>query len=219
MELVVEGLACRRGGRRVLAGVGLRLPAGRALRVTGANGAGKSTLLRALAGLLSLDAGEARLDGARLSDRESWVERVALAGHLDAVKPPLTVAANLRAWAGIYGVAPSRADAALAAMRLEALADRPAGECSAGQKRRLGLARLLTLDRPLWLLDEPTVSLDAASATTFAAAVRRHLAGGGLALVATHAPIDLGDAAELRLSPPPAGTRLAAADPFLEGAW
>jgi heme exporter protein A len=225
MELVLEQLACRRGGRTVFAGLHFRLTAGTAALVRGPNGAGKSSLLRVVAGLLPPAEGDVRLGNASLArDRSALQESVLLAGHLDAVKPALTVAENLRAWAGILGAEPARAIAALDRFGLGAIADRPAGQCSAGQRRRLGLARLLVADRPLWLLDEPTVSLDAASAALVADLVRAHAAAGGLALIATHIDLGLGPGPALDMPAPgaaPAATGAAAAarDAFLEGDW
>jgi heme exporter protein A len=190
MDLVVDTLACRRAGRAVFAGLSFTVRGGEAAALRGPNGAGKSSLLRVLAGLVPAEAGDARLGGVSLAgDREAFRGLLAYAGHLDAVKPQLTVAENLGFWADLYGG--GRVAAALARFGLERIADYPAGYCSAGQKRRLGLARLLVADRPLWLLDEPTVSLDAAATAVFADAVREHVAAGGLALAATHVAMGL----------------------------
>lgn len=178
MELTVTDLAVGRGGVPVLAGVSFGLGAGQALVLRGPNGSGKTTLLRTVAGLQPPLAGQ--VTGAE--------ERIAYAAHADGLKAALTVAENLIFWASVFGrseIAP-----ALAAFDLEGLVDRRAGQLSAGQKRRLGLARLMVTGRDVWVLDEPTVSLDAASVALFADAVRGHLARGGSALMATH--IDLG---------------------------
>lgn len=216
-------IALRRGGRAVLAGLSFRAEPGRALIVRGPNGAGKSTLLRALAGMLPLTGGTVRLGDVDLSDRAAFSECVAYAGHLDAVKPALTVAENLAVWAGLFGAAAGRAAAALDRFGLGALGQRPAAQCSAGQRRRLGLARLLVVDRPLWLLDEPTVSLDAASAATVADLIRTHCAGGGIALIATHVDLGLDDAEVLELGPYRAARAPAGGatedDAFLAGDW
>ncbi|MEO0679317.1 MAG: heme ABC exporter ATP-binding protein CcmA [Pseudomonadota bacterium] len=228
MELVVERLACRRGGRRVFEGVSLRIAAGEARLLRGPNGAGKSSLLRVLAGLTPAEAGSARLGEASLDDGETWRERVALAGHLDAVKPALSVRENLAAWAAMEGRGAATVEAALERFGLAALAGDPAQWCSAGQKRRLGLARLLVLRRPLWLLDEPTVSLDVGWTAVFAEAVRAHCAAGGLALAASH--VDMGFGAENAVELAPRGAPLASApagaagsagadDPFLAEEW
>lgn len=217
MPLEVSALHCNRAGRTVLHGVGFSLADGGAMVLRGPNGVGKSTLLRALAGLLPAD-GSIRLDGRRL-DRDAAAEVVAYAGHLDAVKPQLTVAGNLGFWAALGGGTPG---AALQAFELAAIADRPAYLCSAGQKRRLGLARLLLAPRRLWLLDEPTVALDTTAEATLTAAIDRHRAAGGMAIIATHAPLTLAPpAATLTLTPPAAATSGPAlsGNPFLTGPW
>lgn len=178
VELVVSDLTVARGGVPVLSGISLRVGAGEAALLRGPNGSGKTTLLRTLAGLQPPMAGEVSLPP----------EEIAYAAHADGLKPTLTVAENLAFWAAIYGTGETRA--AMERFRLSDLARRPAQNLSAGQKRRLGLARLLVTGRKVWLLDEPTVSLDVTSVALFADAVRAHLATGGLALIATH--IDLG---------------------------
>ena len=219
MGLDIADLSLRRGGRLVVSGLSFSVAPGGALLLRGPNGVGKSTLLRALAGLLPLAGGAARLDGVdRRADPEGFGERLAYAGHLDAAKAQLTLAENLGFWAGMFGAAPGAVAPALAAFGLAAIADRPAGACSAGQKRRLGLARLLLAPRRLWLLDEPTVSLDAETTATFAGLVAAHCAGGGMALIATHVDLGLPAAEALRLQPLRAGHAAAASDdPFLAG--
>jgi heme exporter protein A len=219
MDLTVSDLACRRAGRRVFAGVSFTLRAGEAATLRGPNGSGKSSLLRVLAGLIPPEAGAARFGETALSDRESWQERIAYAGHLDAVKPQLSVAENLESWAALYGSAPGAVAAALDRFGLTAIADYPASYCSAGQKRRLGLARLPVAGRPLWLLDEPTVSLDADSVAVFAAMVRAHVAAGGVAVAATHVPLGLEDGPVIEMRPASESPAPAGSDPFLEGAW
>ena len=215
MGLSVTDLSCNRGGRRVLDGVSFELAAGEALVLRGPNGAGKSTLLRALAGLVPAE-GRVALDG-RVMGREARAEAMGYAGHLDAIKPQLTVAENLAFWARLFG---GEAGPALAAMGLGRLAERPAHLCSAGQKRRLGLARLMVAARRVWLLDEPTVALDAEAVARLTAAVGAHLAGGGLALVATHVALEIGPARTLTLTGEAAGAASGAGgDPFLAGAW
>ena len=178
MDLIVFDLTVARGGVPVLEGVSFVLTSGAALVLRGPNGAGKTTLLRTVAGLQPPMAGT--VSGAE--------DRIAYAAHADGIKQVLTVAENLSLWADVFGQ--SDIEPALEAFNLEDLRDRAAGSLSAGQKRRLGLARLMVTGRPVWVLDEPTVSLDVASVALFADAVRAHLAAGGSALMATH--IDLG---------------------------
>jgi heme exporter protein A len=221
MELILDGLACRRGGRTVFSGLSFRVPEGTVTLVRGPNGSGKSSLLRVIAGLLPPSDGDVRLGDVSLAaDPGAMQERVAFAGHLDAVKPALTVAANLDAWTGVFGASRRRTQLALARFGLDGIAGQSAGQCSAGQRRRLGLARLMLLDRPLWLLDEPTVSLDADAAALVAALVREHAAGGGIALVATHVDLDVGWAPVLEMAGPASRAGPAAAgDEFLQGRW
>ncbi|KPU84095.1 cytochrome C biogenesis protein CcmA [Marinosulfonomonas sp. PRT-SC04] len=184
MELIkVSNLACARGGIAVLDEVNFSLKAGQVLLLRGPNGIGKTTLLRTLAGL------QPALEG----DVVVAPDAITYGAHADGVKTTLTVTENLRFWAQVYGV--SDIEPALKAFNLEGLENRAAHNLSAGQKRRLGLARLLVTGRKIWALDEPTVSLDVASVALFADAVRRHCAGGGAALIATH--IDLGIEADV----------------------
>lgn len=188
MSLSVTDICVARGGLPVLAGLSFSVSSGQALILRGPNGSGKTTLLRTIAGLQPALAGS--IDGAE--------DSIAYAAHSDGLKPTLTVTENLMFWAHVFG---SRdIEPALEVFNLQDLRDRMAGALSAGQKRRLGLARLLVTRRPVWVLDEPTVSLDAASVALFADAVRNHLSDGGSALIATH--IDLGlDADVLDVTP------------------
>ena len=218
--LELKGLRKSFGKTEIIRGVDLAISEGERHAVIGPNGAGKSTLLRLIAGLLPLSGGDVRLGEVSLaSDRAALQERTAYAGHLDAVKPALTVHQNLAHWAAIFGDN-GDVDAALAFFGLERIADRPAAQCSAGQKRRLGLARLRIMNRPLWLLDEPTVSLDTDSSALVAGMVRAHCATGGLALIATHIDLGLGDAAILDLAALSRERAIAdETDAFLSGDW
>lgn len=192
----------------------------------GPNGAGKTTLLRALAGLAPPDSGEIRLDGLA-AGADGWEETVAYAGHLDGLKPQLTLLENLRFWAALYGAEAGAASGALAAFGLEALGTRPAGACSAGQKRRAGLARLMLVPRALWLLDEPTVALDAEATGQLLRVLAAHGSGGGMAVIATHVPLGLAGQRELVLAGPASIPSTGSdgqgggddADPFLSGRW
>ncbi|QXT38122.1 heme ABC exporter ATP-binding protein CcmA [Gymnodinialimonas ceratoperidinii] len=210
MVLSVSDLACARGPAQVLAGVTFSLDRGEALILRGPNGAGKTTLLRTLAGLTPPIRG-------RLSHAE---DAIAYAAHADGLKAQLTVTENLRFWADIFGQ--HDIEPALLAFALHPLAERTAGELSAGQKRRLSLARLLVTGRPIWALDEPTVSLDTENTARFAAVVETHLARGGSAIIATHIDLGLPSARTLDITPYvakgiPAADTLAD-DPFLGAA-
>ena len=200
MQLVAENLVLERGGRNVVDVLSLRLEPGAALVLTGPNGSGKSTLLRALAGYMRPAAGSVRITGAG-EDREPS-EVCHFVGHVDGIKTHLTAAENLTFWATYLGGPANvvaRVEAALQEFALDALADIPAGYLSAGQKRRLALARLAAAERPLWLLDEPTVSLDAASVEVLVAAINAHLKAGGMAVIATHVPMALAPMQQIRL--------------------
>ncbi len=197
MRLSAFDLACRRGGRDVFNGISFSVTNGEGLIVAGRNGAGKSSLLRMLAGLLRIAGGRLALEG---GDSELTIgEQAHYLGHQDALKPSLSVGENLRFWAGFFGAASADIGGPLTAVGLDTLADLPAAYLSAGQRRRLSIARLLAVKRPIWLLDEPTSALDAAAQERLREFMRAHLAGGGLILAATHGPIGLDGARELRL--------------------
>jgi len=194
-----RGLACRRGERLVFAGLAFTLPPGGALALTGPNGSGKSSLLRVMAGLTPPEAGVLGWDGAEVrQDPAAHRARLHFIGHHDAVKPVLTVAETLAFWAGMRGgqaVAP-----ALARFGLTALADWPCRLLSAGQRRRLALARLAASPAPLWLLDEPLTGLDSDAVSDLAGAIAGHRAQGGLVAYSTHAPLPLDGVATLSLT-------------------
>jgi len=197
MRLIAVDLACRRGGREVFAGINFSLASGEALTVTGRNGAGKSSLLRTVVGLVRLAQGGLTIEGGATD--LTIAEQAHYLGHLDAQKPALSVTENLRFWAAFLGAGAASIAPALEAVGLDELADLPAAYLSAGQRRRLSIARLITVKRPIWLLDEPTSTLDAAAQQSLIALMRNHLAEGGLILSATHSPLGLDGAKELRL--------------------
>jgi heme exporter protein A len=190
MNFAVENLAVGRGGVALLEGVNLTLSPGGFTLLQGPNGAGKTTLLRVLAGLAPPLAGKVDFPP----------DQAVYAGHLDGVKARLTLAENLSFWQGLYGASSALRAKAETRFRLAPLAGRLAGRLSAGQKRRLGLSRLLLAARPLWLLDEPNVSLDAEHRGLFAEVLAQHLAGGGAALIASHVEIGLEPAQVLDLA-------------------
>jgi len=193
-----ENLLCIRGERTVFTGLGFAVGPGDALVLTGPNGSGKSSLLRMMAGLLPPASGILYRDGEDIrAAPEEHRASLHYVGHLDAVKPVLTVAENLAFWAGIRQMEAPVGEA-LGAFGLKNLADTPARLLSAGQKRRLNLARLAASPAPLWLLDEPTVALDSAAVAALVALVARHRESGGMAVVSTH--IDLGIAASATLA-------------------
>lgn len=196
-----SGLACRRGGRAVFDGLDFALPAGGALVLRGPNGSGKSTLLRCLAGLLRPAAGRILWNGADVAaDRDGHCRRLRYLGHQEAVKPQLSVAENLRFGAALAGAGQIDPEPALAALGIAGLADLPARFLSAGQRRRLALARLVAAPAPLWLLDEPLAGLDDAARAGFAALVAAHRRAGGMVVLSGHGEIELPDAATLDLA-------------------
>jgi len=206
MKLIVDNLTCKRGLRTIFKGVGFELFSGKGLLLTGKNGSGKTTLLRMLAGFIEPAKGEIRLEGGD-SERE-LMEQCHYVGHFNGVKHSFTVRENLQfiseylgadAASGADGSATEAQREAISIFGLRGLEDIPAGLLSAGQKRRLGLARLLLVRRPVWFLDEPSVSLDAQSVEVLAGVVSRHIEGGGLAIAATHVPLGLDFTQELKL--------------------
>ena len=185
----VEDIAVSRGGVPLLAGISFEVLTGSALVLRGPNGLGKTSLLRGLAGLQDLDAGRVTVDP----------ETVVYAAHADGIKHALTVRENLEFWASTFGT--NGIDHAVEAFELNDLVERATGTLSAGQKRRVGLARLLVTGRKIWILDEPTVSLDRHTVLKFGAIVSDHLANGGAAIIATHIDLGLPDAEVLELTP------------------
>ncbi|MGE0258305.1 MAG: heme ABC exporter ATP-binding protein CcmA [Alphaproteobacteria bacterium] len=199
-DLVGEHLACRRGGRLVFARIDLRLPAGGALILTGGNGSGKSSLLRLLATLLAPAEGRLVWAGRPVAaDPHRYRAAIEYAGHLDAIKPALTPRETLSFWAALRGGVAPAIEAALDRFGLRAVADWPCRFLSAGQRRRLALARLIAVPCPVWLLDEPTAALDGDGEARLITAIAEHRAAGGRLVVATHQPLPLPDAETIRL--------------------
>ena len=197
MRISASNLGCVRGSREIFRNVNFSLASGQVLAVLGPNGAGKSSLLRIIAGLLRLEAGRLDLEG---GDSELTIpEQAHYLGHQDALKPSLSVAENLTFWAGYLGNGRAGLADALETVGLAPIRDLPAGYLSAGQRRRLSIARLVAIPRPIWLLDEAAAALDQAAQGRLIDLMRRHLAGGGLILAATHAPLGLDAVQELQL--------------------
>lgn len=199
MQLIGDKLSVTRGGRALFAGLSFRVGAGETLLVTGPNGAGKTTLLRTIAGFAAPAEGRVVLEKGE-ADR-ALSEQCHFVGHANAVKGGLTVVENVQFWSGFLGQDPSNVDAALDLFGLAPLRDIPAAYLSAGQKRRLGLARLLATKRPIWLLDEPTSSLDRTAQEALIEVANAHLRDGGIIVAATHAPLGYAGSRELALGP------------------
>jgi heme exporter protein A len=189
MRLSGRAVRCIRGGREVFSSLDFDAGAGEALAVTGPNGAGKTSLLRLIAGLLTPFAGSIRLDGG--DGEHTLAEQSHYLGHRDALKPSLSVMENLSFWQDFLGGEIFDPGESLAAVGLDHAAHLPAAYLSAGQRRRLSIARLLVVWRPIWLLDEPTSALDSSGQTMFDALMRDHLSRGGIIVAATHAPLEV----------------------------
>ncbi len=196
MRLRGRGIGCVRGGRDVFSGLDFELSSGEALAVTGPNGSGKTSLLRLIAGLLRIADGSIGLEGGEAE--LTLPEQAHYLGHRDPLKPALSVIENLAFWRDYLGGEAFDPAESLTAVGLDHAARLPAAYLSAGQRRRLSIARLLAVKRPVWLLDEPTSALDAAGQKLFAALMGDHLARGGLIVAATHAPLGIA-ARELRI--------------------
>ncbi|ESZ40567.1 heme ABC exporter ATP-binding protein CcmA [Mesorhizobium sp. L2C066B000] len=198
MRLIAENLGGERGGETVFSGIGFALDKGQVLVVTGPNGSGKSTLLRVIAGLLPKAQGDVRIEGGG-ETFPTTASAVHYLGHLNAMKTALSVAENLRFWRDFNGDGQSGVGEALETVGLGGIGHLPFGYLSTGQRRRAAIAKLLVSHKPLWLLDEPTAGLDKASEARFAGLMTRHCAEGGIIVAATHLPLGLDGAKELRM--------------------
>jgi heme exporter protein A len=202
MRLVAEGLSAKRGEDLIFRDISFEIGAGAALVVKGPNGSGKSTLLRVVAGLLPRESGKVHLSGA--DDFETVAAACHYLGHRNAMKRELTVAENLRFWKTFFGDSQGGSgigvEDAAEAVGLGGIVHLPFGYLSAGQQRRMAMAKLLVAWRPVWILDEPTAALDTAAEMMFAGLVKEHLRRGGIALAATHQPLGLGEMAELHMT-------------------
>jgi len=187
--LTIKELAVQRGGRSLFAGLNLKVRAGEAVALTGRNGSGKTSLLRVVAGLLKPESGEVSFGGIDVA--EARAGGVHLIGHQDGLKPARTAGEELRFWSAWNGADAGAAQAGAEQLHLLPLMDLEVRRLSAGQRRRLALARLVAAPRPLWLLDEPLSPLDAGWRIRFGEIMSRHLDGGGMVLAAVHDPLPI----------------------------
>ena len=191
--LILESLGVERGGRTLFSNLDLKVEAGEAVALTGANGAGKTSLLRTIAGLIRPVAGTVRFEGASatLEPEDARSTGLHLLGHQDGLKTTRTAREELAFWSAWMGGDAAGIALAVDIFELAPLLDLDVRRLSAGQRRRLALARLAASPRPLWLLDEPMAPLDAARRARFGVMMAEHLAGGGLILAAVHDPLPI----------------------------
>ena len=206
MSFSGHNLTCIRGERLVFQNLDFSVSPGMALLLRGPNGSGKSTLLRLAAGFLKPEQGKIAFtheDGAQETDSETFREHIHYVGHLDPVKPAFTVAENLEFWSGFEGNPDPKSGTAeaLERMALSHLADVPGRYLSAGQRRRLNIARIAAAKKPVWLLDEPSVSLDDASVSLLADLIADHRSSGGMVIAATHIDLGFESSETLNLAP------------------
>lgn len=193
MRLTASGISCTRGGRRLFTGLSFSLAGGELLLLSGPNGSGKTSLLRQIAGLLPIESGSIACEGFEREEDTHFV------GHLAAIKDALTVSENLSFWTGVYGADEAGIVSALARLKLAKLSSLPARVLSAGQRRRLALARLVAIPRKLWLLDEPDTALDAEGRATLLEIIAAHRAQGGMIVMASHGTLNVSPSREISL--------------------